>query len=61
MSKLTLKRVHEIIREEISNIEKINDTYNTDLKINPNSKIKKGKLKITKLIKYQEFIKENVK
>lgn len=43
------------------NIEKINDTYNTDLKINPNSKIKKGKLKITKLIKYQEFIKENVK
>lgn len=33
------------------NIEKINDTYNTDLKINPNSKIKKGKLKITKLIK----------
>ena len=42
-------------------IEKINDTYNTDLKINPNSKIKKGKLKITKLIKYQEFIKENVK
>ena len=25
------------------NIEKINDTYNTDLKINPNSKIKKGK------------------
>ena len=42
------------------NIEKINDTYNTDLKINPNSKIKKGKLKITKLIKYQEFIKENV-
>ena len=43
------------------NIEKINDTYNTDLKINPNSKIKKGKLKITKLIKYQELIKENVK
>lgn len=43
------------------NIEKINDTYNTDLKINPNSKIKKEKLKITKLIKYQEFIKENVK
>ena len=43
------------------NIEKIIDTYNTDLKINPNSKIKKGKLKITKLIKYQEFIKENVK
>lgn len=43
------------------NIEKINDTYNTDLKINPNSKIKKGKLKITKLIKYQDFIKENVK
>lgn len=43
------------------NIEKINDTYNTDLKINHNSKIKKGKLKITKLIKYQEFIKENVK
>lgn len=43
------------------NIEKINDTYNTDLKINPNSKIKKGKLKITRLIKYQEFIKENVK
>ena len=43
------------------NIKKINDTYNTDLKINPNSKIKKGKLKITKLIKYQEFIKENVK
>ena len=43
------------------NIEKINDTYNTDLKINPNSKIKKGKLKITKLIKYQEFIKEQVK
>lgn len=43
------------------NIEKINDTYNTDLKINSNSKIKKGKLKITKLIKYQEFIKENVK
>ena len=43
------------------NIEKNNDTYNTDLKINPNSKIKKGKLKITKLIKYQEFIKENVK
>ena len=43
------------------NIEKINDTYNTDLKINPNSKIKKGKLKITKLIKYQEFIEENVK
>ena len=43
------------------NIEKINDTYNTDLKINPNSKIEKGKLKITKLIKYQEFIKENVK
>ena len=43
------------------NIDKINDTYNTDLKINPNSKIKKGKLKITKLIKYQEFIKENVK
>ena len=43
------------------NIEKINDTYNTDLKINPNSKIKKGKLKITKLIKYKEFIKENVK
>ena len=38
------------------NIEKINDTYNTDLKINPNSKIKKGKLKITKLIKYQEFL-----
>ena len=43
------------------NIKKINDTYNTDLKINPNSKIKKGKLKITKLIKYQELIKENVK
>ena len=43
------------------NIEKINDTYNTDLKINPNSKIKKGKLKITKLIKYQELIRENVK
>lgn len=43
------------------NIEKINDTYNTDLKINPNSKIKKGKLKITKLIKYQKLIKENVK
>lgn len=43
------------------NIEKINDTYNTDLKIKPNSKIKKGKLKITKLIKYQELIKENVK
>lgn len=43
------------------NIERINDTYNTDLKINPNSKIKKGKLKITKLIKYQELIKENVK
>ena len=43
------------------NIEKINDTYNTDLKINPNSNIKKGKLKITKLIKYQELIKENVK
>ena len=43
------------------NIEKINDTYNTDLKINPNSKIKKRKLKITKLIKYQELIKENVK
>lgn len=43
------------------NIEKINDTYNTDLKINSNSKIKKGKLKITKLIKYQELIKENVK
>ena len=43
------------------NIKKINDTYNTDLKINPNSKIKKGKLKITKLIKYQDFIKENVK
>lgn len=43
------------------NIEKINDTYNTDLKINPNSKIKEGKLKITKLIKYQELIKENVK
>ena len=43
------------------NIERINDTYNTDLKINSNSKIKKGKLKITKLIKYQELIKENVK
>ena len=43
------------------NIEKINDTYNTDLKINPNSKIKKGNVKITKLIKYQELIKENVK
>ena len=35
------------------NIEKINDTYNTDLKINPNSKIKKGKLKIAfHFIKY---------
>lgn len=43
------------------NIEKINNTYNTHLKISPNSKIKKGKLKITKLIKYQDIIKENVK
>ena len=43
------------------NIEKINDTYNTDLKIKPNSKIKKGKLKITKFIIYQELITENVK
>ena len=53
--------INNAVGHKRKNKEKINDTYNTDLKINPNSKIKKGKLKITKLIKYQEFIKENVK
>ena len=53
--------INNAVGHKRKNIEKINDTYNTDLKINPNSKIKKGKLKITKLIKYQELIKENVK